>query len=67
MTQIPEPLQLSVNEQLMSQMNPNINIINQVNFPQMMPPQLNMPINGNFQMGIPVQMNNNPHPTDQSK
>ena len=51
----------------MSQMNPNINIINQVNFPQMMPPQLNMPINGNFQMGIPVQMNNNPQPTDQSK
>ena len=59
MTQIQEPIQILHNDPMLQQMNPNLNIMNAISIPQMIPTPLNLPINGNFPMGIPVQIPNN--------
>jgi len=37
-----------------------MNVLNPMNLPQIMAPQLNMPLPGSFQLGVPVQINNAP-------
>ena len=59
MTQIQEPIQMLHNDPMFQQMNSNLNIMNPMNIPQMIPTPLNLPINGNFSMGIPAQIPNN--------
>ena len=59
MTQIQEPIQMLHGDPMLQQMNPNLNIMNPMNIPQMIPAPLNLPINGNFTMPIPVQIPNN--------
>ena len=59
MTQIQEPLHLIPTDPMIPQMNPNLNIINQINLPNMMQNPLNMPMNGNYPMAMPLQMPNN--------
>ena len=60
MIQIPEPLQRSMNETMMPPISPTMNVLNPMSIPQIMAPQLNMPLPGSFQIGVPVQMNNTP-------
>ena len=59
MTQIQEPIQILHSDPMLQQMNQNLNIMNPMNIPQMIPTPLNLPINGNFPMAIPVQIPNN--------
>ena len=67
MLQVPEQIQNHLNDPILMPMNPNINLMNQTNIPQMLPNQQNMPINPNIQMGLPQQMPNNPQNEDTSK
>ena len=67
MLQVPELIQNHLNDPILMPMNPNINLMNQTNIPQMLPNQQNMPINPNIQMGLPQQMPNNPQNEDTSK
>lgn len=66
MTQIPEQLIDQHNNPMMQQMNPNINLITPVNIPQIIPPQPNMPINGNIPLNMGMPMPNNQTNTDTS-
>ena len=60
MTQIVEPMQLVQNEPMIPQLNPNYNIMNSVSLPPaMIPPPLNLQLNGNFPMNLPNQIPNN--------
>ena len=65
MIQVPEPLQSSINA--MTKLNPNINIINQSNIPQIIPDQVNMLTNGNYQMNNSEQMTNNTQNSSQNE
>ena len=67
MLQVPELIQNHLNDPILMPMNPNINLMNQTNIPQMLPNQQNMPINPNIQMGLTQQMPNNPQNEDTSK
>ena len=67
MLQVPEQIQNHLNDPILMPMNPNINLMNQTNIPQMLPNQQNMPINPNIQMGLTQQMPNNPQNEDTSK
>ena len=69
MTQIQDPIEIIHNEPFMNSINSNLNFMNQMNLPQMMPQPLNLPINNNYQMSIPYQVQNNtanPQNNDQS-
>ena len=69
MTQIQDPIEIIHNEPFMNSINSNLNFMNQMNLPQMMPQPLNMPINNNYQMSLPYQVQNNapnPQNNDQS-
>ena len=59
MNKIQEPIQILHSDPMLQQMNQNLNIMNPMNIPQMIPTPLNLPINGNFPMAIPVQIPNN--------
>lgn len=60
MTQIQEPIPLIHNDPFMPQMCPNLNIINPMNIPQLMPAPLNQQIiNGSYPLPMPMQGNNN--------
>lgn len=59
MTQIQDPIEIIHNEPFMNSINSNLNFINQINLPQMIPQPLNMPINNNYQMNLPYQIQNN--------
>ena len=48
---------------LMAQMDPNMNIINQVPLSQFIPNQPNIPLNQNIPMPMPIQDNNKPQTT----
>ena len=65
MIQVPEPLQSSINA--MTKLNPNINIINQSNIPQIIPDQVNMLTNGNYQMNNSEQITNNTQNSSQNE
>ena len=65
MIQVPEPLQSSINA--MTKLNQNINIINQSNIPQIIPDQVNMLTNGNYQMNNSEQMTNNTQNSSQNE
>ena len=67
MIQIPESVQNHINEPMIIPMNPNLNIVNQANIPQMIPNQQNLPLNSNIQMGLSSQLQNNPQNEDTSK
>ncbi len=67
MIQIPESVQNHINEPMIIPMNPNLNIVNQTNIPQMIPNQQNLPLNSNIQMGLSSQLQNNPQNEDTSK
>ena len=67
MIQIPESIQNHINEPMIIPMNPNLNIVNQTNIPQMIPNQQNLPLNSNIQMGLSSQLQNNPQNEDTSK
>jgi hypothetical protein len=67
MLQVPEQIQNHLNDPLLMQMNPNLNIMNPGNIPQIIPNQQNIPINPNIQMGLPQQLPNNPQNEDTSK
>ena len=69
MTQIQDPIEIIHNEPFMNSINSNLNFMNQMNLPQMIPQPLNLPINNNYQMSIPYQVQNNtanPQNNDQS-
>ena len=69
MTQIQDPIEIIHNEPFMNSINSNLNFMNQMNLPQMIPQPLNLPINNNYQMSIPYQVRNNtanPQNNDQS-
>ena len=63
--QVPEPLQSSINA--MTKLNQNINIINQSNIPQIIPDQVNMLTNGNYQMNNSEQITNNTQNSSQNE
>ena len=66
MTQIQEPIEIIHNEPFMNSINSNLNFMNQMNLPQMIPQPLNMPINNNYQMNLPYPAQNNaPNPQNQ--
>ena len=65
MIQVPEPLQSSINA--MTKLNQNINIINQSNIPQIIPDQVDMLTNGNYQMNNSEQMTNNTQNSSQNE
>ena len=65
MIQVPEPLQSSINA--MTKLNQNINIINQSNIPQIIPDQVNMLTNGNYQMNNSEQITNNTQNSSQNE
>ena len=67
MIQIPESVQNHINEPMIIPMNPNLNIVNQTNIPQMIPNQQNLPLNSTIQMGLSSQLQNNPQNEDTSK
>ena len=67
MNQIPEPLQSTLNDTMLIQMNQNMNIMNQPNMTQILPNPQNLPLNQNIQMGLNQQMVNNPQNDDTSK
>jgi hypothetical protein len=67
MIQVPEQIQNHLNDPLLMQMNPNLNIMNTGNIPQIIPNQQNIPINPNIQIGLPQQLPNNPQNEDTSK
>jgi hypothetical protein len=67
MIQVPEQNQNHLNDPLLMQMNPNLNIMNTGNIPQIIPNQQNIPINPNIQIGLPQQLPNNPQNEDTSK
>ena len=67
MNQIPEQMQLPLNEPAMLPMNPNINLINQINKSQMIGNQSNLPLNQNIPMAAPQQMPNKQQNEDTSK
>ena len=56
MLQVPDQLQNHLNDPLLMQMNPALNLMNQGNIPQIIPNQQNIPMNQNIQMGLPQQM-----------
>ena len=58
MSQLPDQLLKNSNMNLMPQMDPNMNIINQVPLSQFIPNSGNMPLNQNIPMPIPIQENN---------
>ena len=69
MTQIQDPIEIIHNEPFMNSINSNLNFMNQMNLPQMIPQPLSLPINNNYQMGMPYQVQNNapnPQNSDQS-
>ncbi len=67
MLQVPDQLQNHLNDPLLMQMNPALNLMNQGNIPQIIPNQQNIPMNQNIQMGLPQQMIKNPQNEDTSK
>ena len=67
MIQVPEQIQNHLNDPLLMQMNPNLNIMNPANIQQIIPNQQNIPINPNIQIGLPQQLPNNPQNEDTSK
>jgi hypothetical protein len=54
MSQLPDQLLKSANIRMMMQMNPNMNLLNQVGMPQTIPTPQNIPQNPNMGMGVPV-------------
>lgn len=67
MNQIPEPIPPHLNDQILMQMNPNMNLTNQPNMVQTINNQQNLPQNLPIQMGLPQQMANNHQNEDTSK
>jgi hypothetical protein len=67
MNQIPEQIQPHLNDAMLMQMNPNMNLINPPNMPQIIGNQQNLPLNQNIPIGLPQQMANNPQNEDTSK
>jgi hypothetical protein len=67
MIQVSEQIQNHLNDPLLMQMNPNLNMMNTGNIPQIIPNQQNIPINPNIQIGLPQQLPNNPQNEDTSK
>jgi len=67
MLQVPDQLQNHLNDPLLMQMNPALNLMNQGNIPQIIPNQQNIPMNPNIQMGIPQPILKNPQNEDTSK
>ena len=67
MLQVPDQLQNHLNDPLLMQMNPALNLMNQGNIPQIIPNQQNIPMNQNIQMGLPQQIIKNPQNEDTSK
>ncbi len=67
MNQIPEQIQPGLNDAMLMQMNPNMNLVNQPNMTQILANQQNLPLNQNIPMGLPQQMANNPQNEDTSK
>ena len=67
MNQIPEQIQPHLNDAMLIQMNPNMNLINPPNMPQIIGNQQNLPLNQNIPIGLPQQMANNPQNEDTSK
>ena len=53
MNQIPEQIQPGLNDAMLMQMNPNMNLLNPVPMAQPMPTTPNLPPNQNFAMGVP--------------
>ena len=60
MSQLPDQLLKTSNMNLMAQMDPKMNIINQVPLSQFIPNQPNMPLNQNIPMPMAIQDNNKP-------
>jgi hypothetical protein len=67
MNQIPEQIQPHLNDPMLMQINPNMNLINPPNMPQIIGNQQNLPLNQNIPIGLPQQMANNPQNEDTSK
>ena len=66
MTQLPEQVLITSQEQMLSHMNTGLNYGNPVNINQIMPGQPNMLINGNIPMNMPMSMPNNQPNNDSS-
>ena len=54
MSQLPEQLLKPANIPMMVQMNPNMNLLNQVGIPQPIQNPQNIPQNPNMTMGVPI-------------
>lgn len=67
MNQISEPIQNHLNEQMLVQMSPNMNLKIQPNMVPIINNQQNLPQNLPVQTGLPQQMGNNLQNADTSK
>ena len=60
MSQLPDQLLKTSNMNIMAQMDPNMNLMNQVPLSQFIPNQPNMNMNQNIPMPMAIQDNNKP-------
>ena len=67
MQPVPAQIQNHLNDQILMQMNPNLNIMNPANIPQIIPNQQNMPVGPINPMGLQHPVQNNPPKEDTSK